>query len=339
MAGGHGVGMRAWGTVLITAACAGGDDAVPNDALRAPYALSGEPYALLGELSQPETQSLGSVRRITVVDDTVVVVADEINNRIALSFPPYRRLVPFGVSGAGPEEFGLVWDVAELNDGAVAVLDRRNSRISKWSVGGGTLDEPPAFLGSFNLDFSAFGVCSLQGELVVTGLWRGATIHVFDADGALLRSFGSVLHAQERQASGLTDGPLVCTDELVIHASELLPHVFMYSSSGELLREVTLPDFSQTELLVRGTAAGYRIPDDPGYVDWIASLVPLPDGRIWVTGGRTRPGEVQPGFTSWVIGTDSAAHGPPSNWVLRASGPFGFATSRDDPFPQIGFWR
>lgn len=305
----------------------------------APHLSAGA--TLLGVLGDAESsaEAIGRIADLDVLPDGTVVIADDLRNQIFLARPSYSRLEGFGRTGQGPDDFGVLRDIAAIDSHTVAALDVGNMRVTLWDVG----KAPPTSRGGFRLPFPVSRICGVAGRLLAAGLYEGMTIHEFAMDGHLVRSFGAPLHPHPLHAQAATEGPLTCLDGRVVQAAGLLPVVSSYTLEGSMESSDTIPGFVQIGLLEAGPGrAGYHENEEYGYHHAWTSANVRGDG-LEVFAGTSSPGNgtyEYESYASWTVNaTGQVDRGADWSWTVGARRAGLTVFYHNVPFPRVVVWR
>jgi len=150
-----------------------------------------------------ENLLFGSVADIGLDAAGNIYVLDWENRRVQVFDPKGKFLRSIvGKQGQGPEEIAMLGGAAVSPAGIIAVLDRGGNKVLILGPDG-------EFRRFFKLDFQASYLGCLEGDrIVVLGLNKGKILHLFDAEGRLLSSFGDPFEVPS-QFSNYKDMPMM----------------------------------------------------------------------------------------------------------------------------------
>jgi len=203
----------------------------------------GGPQVSIG--SEEEGPTLfGEITDVAVDGDFNVYILDRTSHSVRAFSRTGRFLGSAGRAGRGPAD--LSWPISLFHDGAsrLYVFDHVNG-IVVFDTRDGIMTHQR----SFGAEFRPTSACAFGDTLVVPG-WRGDRIlHVFSADGRLVRSFGEgfVRDTSERvraMANRMTLRVNCDRENNRIYATPNSAGVVRaYQTDGRLLWERELPDY------------------------------------------------------------------------------------------------
>lgn len=227
-----------------------------------------------------------------------------------------------GGKGQGPGEFGLLYRLCVGSDGGVAAFDLGNQDLSSFAADG-------SFVRRVDLETRVHAVGSIalltDGSVaMVAHIDRSPqhSIHVFDTDGSLTRSFGPV--PPVRDAIQLRDwlaGFLYRSGSDLIFTLNIPYEIHRYSSRGDLLssirRPYEFPEGPGGELPEHGAGrAGFTGP--PKFVPHPVGAKDLGDG--WLLAGVI----AEPDRAIWDVfhhGELVASYPAPNGWIVVDTDP------------------
>lgn len=235
------------------------------------------------------------MRDVAALPDDGVVVLDGMGNQLRWYDASGRFRARIGRKDGGPAEFDdpMALDVAP--DGAIRVVDNRDTRIGIFRARGGEL----AHVANTRLPFPVFDVCTIGARTFVLTPGQKLLLHELDSLGRVVRSFGESLtlsSAEQRgfQASGLKMraqslnlGWLACDGAhervLLLNAHRSL--LVAFAANGRMLWQAGVSYVRQgaTTTIRGGTGVQSSFVDGHGRSRGPAGLVVDGDGAVLVT--------------------------------------------------------
>lgn len=226
-----------------------------------------------------DTNAFGTIDGVKEVEESRVAVLDAANGVVSLYTRDGRLLFRFGRRGGGPGEFFAAVDLEEDTAGRLLVLDRGSQRISVLQIVGDSL----ALARELHLRFTPGDMCLVEGRVFVLGVLEGKLIHELDADGDVVRSFGSRSDTNAFKDALTGMGRIACSNarEAIALVPRTLKEVYVYSVQGALLRKDSIPGYSEIVYATNGTSVRPRTPAS-GYWNEIAAVTWIDDNTVLV---------------------------------------------------------
>ncbi len=318
---------------LILASC--GERAAESDSSEAL-----DSFTLMSTVPEAESwlgneDSFGSVESIALLDNSEVVVADGMNNRLLL-FSGGSEVDSFGRRGEGPAEFAMLRVVARGQADTIVALDVSRAKLVVLQARGTSLSQ----LSSAILSFPAEHLCMLGPRLFVLGFHDSSLVHEISLAGEVLNSFGSPEGADPIEMAISSTGRLACSpdNDRIALVSKMFGIIRIFEATGELIRRDSVPDFSRTIYNIGPGGMRPELPDI-GYAHTV-------DAVHWFGGDllvQLSRGPRQDGHTResrWLSDTDGWRAGP-ADWprILGYTTTGLVYASVDDPYPVIRIYR
>lgn len=188
------------------------------------------------------TEHFGEVTAALVTGDRRILALDAMRGRVSMFDFEGALKDAFGRKGLGPGEFFSPVGITLGGSSRVAVLDEANLRMSILEIEHDSI----ALVEEFRMPFRGRGLCSVNGDLYVSGAHDGYLLHQMDWEGNVVSSFHSLrTHDRFDQIIGSL-GQLVCDQQtgLLAHVSRMKPSVLLLSTITGSARVDTIPGFA-----------------------------------------------------------------------------------------------
>lgn len=219
----------------------------------------------IGQAEGDSQLVFGRIESAAFVSDERLVLLDGQTLKISLLSIDGRVLDVVGGPGGGPGEYQYPTN-ASVSDGDVAVFDGRGI-ATLYRVGGDSL----GYLSSHSFGFPIDYGCLIREGFLVQGPRpdSGALLHLFDREGALVRSFGEIYNTDNQQLLAHASNSLIACHEAsrtVYVAPVLLHEVRAYDLDGRMrwwsaledLRRVEIQVLADGNTMVRMPRGGYH---------------------------------------------------------------------------------
>lgn len=283
-----------------------------------------------------DTNAFGTIDGVREVEGARVAVLDAVNGTVSLYSREGRLIFRFGRRGAGPGEFGAAVDMEEDQDGNLLVLDRGTQRVSVLRIVGDSIG-----LGrTIQLRLTPGDMCLIAGRLFVLGLLGGKLVHEINAEGDIVRSFGSRPDTNRFKDAIAGMGRLACSEagQAIALVPRTLKEIYIYSVQGALLRRDSIPGYSEIVYATQGPSVRPTTPAS-GFWNEIAALTWIDDHTLLVQLHR----EPTPGgalVQGWELRVNEGWASVPRIWprVADVVGNTIYATEAD-PYPLVKVYR
>jgi hypothetical protein len=268
---------------LSTLGCTADSGTVGGD----PLHVSFETVATIGTLDGEAHEALGRLSTAAIHKELGLFLLDPQGGAALWYDFDGRFRGAVGGRGSGPGELGTPWAISAERDGTVWILDRENSRISRFGIRENNSVE---HLGSVRGFFPDGNTCVLGGRLFVSGLRSGHTLHELTDDG-IAASWGPAPAVDGIERAGewryvaepqVLQGRVHCAEDagLVVMAFASHPLLRAFDDAGVVRWEATLADFSPMGFTL-GDNGRLRGDIDPVRgAHYLRSMVPWGDGRL-----------------------------------------------------------
>lgn len=212
----------------------------------------------IGKEDEEGPYLFGRIGGVATARDGTIYVNDWSENSIRAFDSDGRHIGSFGRNGRGPGEF--VNPLLLVHDGdSTLYASQKPFGITELHAVGGEM----RFRRTFAAGIDANALCMLGDTLLAVGWMDGKLLHLFGADGTIVRSFGegwaldTVPAVRERM--NRTQAHVHCdpANDRVVLAQLSGPLVRAYGLDGRLKWETRLPDYRY--MLTLADAKGYTL--------------------------------------------------------------------------------
>jgi hypothetical protein len=268
-------------SILCSWACAG---EAPNGT--SPSVDLGPEVFSVGELEGPVEVAIGEVKDIAVGASGDFYVLDSRAMLLRRYSPDGELMDAAGGEGQGPGEFRSPASLVLDPEGRVLVLDVAGMHTSRYQPTAAGLE----FQNAHPIPFPASDFCLMGDRVFVLGLHEGHVVHEITVEGDLVRSFGDPKPFPAESAvlgdrffdSYSAVGHILCDAESksVVVLPHILPHLRRFTAEGDMVWDVELVPYSQTQFL--GSGRGLRPGLDPetGTTNVSAALTKVASGTL-----------------------------------------------------------
>ncbi len=177
-------------SVVLLAACSGGDEAPADSENGATWLVDAEPVFTVGQVEGPDEALLTRVTAVHRLPDGGVMIADGGGPSIRIHGPSGALLRAFGREGQGPGEFRSIWGAWVSSPDTVVALDLGVSRLTRFTLEGEVVDTrrivpgegtPDLYEGSFSdggfvIGWGEWGNVPSNSSLLTRTLGRPAKV-------------------------------------------------------------------------------------------------------------------------------------------------------------------
>lgn len=320
---------------------------VPDDPLRGAGGEreamgSTDPAMVIGRLEgPPEAEVFGRIQDVTRDARGRLLVLDAQARDLRVFDTSGAWIQTVGGPGPGPGELLHPRAVAADDHEDAVYIFGATGRVVRFLPSGDTL----RFADELDFGLEILDACVLGNRIVVHGTRPGGErlLHVYDREGAALRSFGRLYRTTNRIVRHqLSRGSLACVSSTgrVVLAPRLLPLVRAYSLDGVKRWTVRLQGFRPPDLRV--TPAGgsiFRMPDGGHHL--ISGLVASGNEaslllQVASVGGGGRSARRGRDLATYALNPQDGrpvSVGPRSR--ILAWDDHQIITARTDPFPRL----
>ena len=209
----------------------------------------GAPSLTIGENHREGPALFGVIKGVAIDGHQHIYVLDASTHNVRRFNSSGQHVATAGRSGRGPGDLAQPYSIWHDGDETLYVVDLLNG-VNVFGTRGSRIQ----YRGRFAEGRGVMAVCKLNGQLIAAGYYDKHILHALDADGRIVKSFGSAFRpdTDEVVQKDGNSGSIVLTcdepNQRLYVAQAALGKVRSYNADGKVLWESVLPGFRGSQV-------------------------------------------------------------------------------------------